>query len=121
MVVRDVTRQEVDMNAKSGLTCLAIGLLGLSLVAALSIGLRAQRDGVTVQAHVAGMQLQGMAEADESSAAPDPDKAAFCRPGDSRCQPPKQELALAVSFDRQPQDSKALVAPLDVAPRKSQR
>jgi hypothetical protein len=109
------------MNATSGRTCFAIGLLGLSLAAALWVGLRAQHSGVTVQAHVAGMQLQGMAEADETAVAPDAEKAALCVPRDSRCQPPKQELALAVAFDRQPYDVKALVAPLDEAPRKSQK
>lgn len=109
------------MNAKSGPTYLAIGFLALSLAAALSIGLRAQHDGLTVQAHVAGMQLQGTADADQDAVAPDTDKAALCAPRDSRCQSPKQELALIGSFDRQPQDTKALVAPLDEMPHKSQK
>ena len=80
-VVLEATR-ESEMNTTSGRTCLILALLSLSLAAAMSIGLNARHNGVTVQAHTAVMQLQGGPEADEGSVAPDADeddKSVTCR------------------------------------------
>jgi hypothetical protein len=107
------------MNAKTGRICLGVALLSLSLTAALWVGLSAQNDGVTVQAHTAGMQLQGMAEANGASVTSEGDKAALCAPRDQRCQPREQELVLALSNDHHQSESKALGAALDETPRKS--
>ncbi len=107
------------MNANAGRTCLAIALLSLSLAAALSVGLRALHQGVSAQAHTASMHLQSMAEEDDGSVAPNGDKDARCAKRDQRCRPEHQEVVLALSDDRQPQDGKALVAPLDETPHKS--
>lgn len=104
------------MTTTSGRTCLILALLSLSLAAAVSIGLNARYDGVTVQAHTAGMQLQGGPEADEGSAALDADegdKSATCAQRASHCATPKQELALLLSEDRQPHESKTFAAPGD--------
>ena len=130
------------MNAKSGRICLLLALLSLSLAAALSIGLNARHSGVTVQttmnAHVAMMQLQGSSEAspelDEGTVAPESeadagDKTALCAQHDPHCPSLKQKLALALSEDRQPhesradesraQESKTFAAPSDEIPSKS--
>ena len=99
------------MNTTLGRTCLILGLLGLSLAAALSVDLKARQDGVTVQAQMAStMLLQGGAE-DEASAVPDVDandKLASCSEHD--CPTPKQEFAFVLSEDRQPLESKQFVA-----------
>ena len=104
------------MTTTSGRTCLILALLSLSLAAAVSIGLNARYDGVTVQAHTAGMQLQGGPESDEGSAAPDADegdKTVACAQAAPYCPSPKQELALLLSEDRQPHESKTFAAPGD--------
>ena len=109
------------MNVKSGQTCLVLALLCLSLAAALSIGFSAQRSGVTVQAHVATMQLQGLTEAGEGSVAPDTDKGdntALCAQHDPQCPSVKEELTVAVVEDRQAHQSKAFGASSDELPAK---
>jgi len=110
------------MNTTSGRTCLILALLSLSLAAGMSIGLNARHTGVTVQAHTAVMQLQGGAETDEGSVAPDADeddKSVTCSQRASHCPSPKQELALVLSEDRQPHESKAFRAPGDQVQPKS--
>jgi hypothetical protein len=106
------------MNAKIGRRHLAVAFLGLSLIVALAIGLRAQNGGVTVQAHTAGMQLQGMPDTDDESAAPEGNKVGRVQ-RDQDSQTDKQELVAALSHDRLPQDSKARGAPLDQQPLKA--
>jgi hypothetical protein len=109
------------MNAKSGQTCLVLALLCLSLAAALSIGFSAQRSGVTVQAHVATMQLQGFAEPGEGSEASDTEKGdhtALCAQRDPQCPSVKEELTLALVEDRQAHESKAFGASSDEVPAK---
>jgi hypothetical protein len=109
------------MNRKFGHTCLVLALLSLSMAAALWIGFSAQRSGVTVQAHVASMQLQGFSETDESSVAPDTDegeKSAACAPRDPHCPSAKQELTIALAADRPAHESKAFAAPSDEIPAK---
>jgi hypothetical protein len=109
------------MNRKFGQTCLVLALLSLSLAAALWTGLSAERKGLTVQAHVASVQLQGSSEADEGSAAPDADeteKSAACTPSDPHCPSVKQEFALAQAEGRQAPESKAFAAPSDEIPAK---
>lgn len=109
------------MNRKFGQTCLVLALLGLSLATALWIGLNAQGHGLTVQAHVASMQLQGFSEPDEGSAAPDADeteKGAACTPSDPHCPSLKQEFALAQAEDRPAPESKAFAASSDEVPAK---
>jgi len=117
------------MKTSFGRTCLILALLSLSLAAAVSVGLHAGIDGITIQAHTAGMQLQGSADSDEVAAAPDADegdRTAACTQRD--CQAPKQELALArinqePVFTRiaapQPQEGKAFTAPGDDVQPKS--
>ncbi|MBX9778638.1 MAG: hypothetical protein K2Y71_30065 [Xanthobacteraceae bacterium] len=98
------------MNATTGRTCLILGLLCLSLAAALSVDLKVRHDGETVQARMAStMLLQGSTE-DEASAAPDVDendKLASC--SGRHCQLSKHELALVLAEDRQI-ESKQFVA-----------
>jgi hypothetical protein len=106
------------MSANIGRRHLAVALLGLSLIAALAIGFRAQSGGVTLQAHTAGMQLQGMADADDNSAAPEGNKVGRVQ-RDQDSQTDKQELVVALSHDRLPQDSMARGAPLDQQPLKA--
>ena len=99
------------MNAIFGRTCLTLGLLCLGLAAAVSIDLKARHDGVTVQAQMAStMLLQAAPDSDEASVAPDSDeseKLASCTERD--CATPKQEIALALTDDRQARESKAFV------------
>jgi hypothetical protein len=103
------------MKTTFGRTCLVLGVLGFALAAALAVDLRARHDGLAVQAHVAStMLLQSSPDDDESSAAPDTDEGnrrASCAQHD--CPPPKQEVALALTSDRQAYESKAFVAPGD--------
>jgi hypothetical protein len=98
------------MNATFGRTCLTLGLLCLSLAAALSVDLKARHDGVTVQARMAStMLLQSSPDSEEVSAEPDSDEGnriASC----TDCPTPKQALAFAVTDDRQQIESKAFVA-----------
>jgi hypothetical protein len=105
------------MKATFGRICLILGLLCLSLAAAVSIGLDARHDGVTILAHTAGMHLQDSADGDEIAAAPDDEGArtAACEQRD--CPAPKQEFALAQEFAPgrieaapQPHESKAFTA-----------
>jgi hypothetical protein len=112
------------MNAMSGRTCLTLALLSLSLAAAMSVGLKARYDGVTAQGHTAGMQLQSSPEADEGSAEPDvdeaqADKAMTCAQHASHGLPPKQELAFAVSEDRQTHEGQTSWVHGDELPPKS--
>jgi hypothetical protein len=117
------------MKTTFGRTCLILALLSLSLAGALSVGLKAQNDRPTVQAHifqaqVAGMQLQGSPDSDDDvAAAPEADESdrtAACTERD--CVTPKQELALARIVQEPvltrtdaplPNESKAFVAPGD--------
>lgn len=63
------------MTPTSTRICLALILLGL-VAAALFTGLRARHDGITIKAHIAAMQLQGMPEVEDHAAAvPDKDDA----------------------------------------------
>jgi hypothetical protein len=103
--------RESEMSATLGRTSLILGLLCLSLAAALSVDLKARHDGVTVQVRMAStMVLQGSPD-DEASVAPDvaeDDELASCT--QRNCPAPKQELAFVLSEDRQPLESKAFVA-----------
>jgi|SoiMethySBSTD1v2_1073268.scaffolds.fasta_scaffold4413025_1 hypothetical protein len=102
------------MNATFGRTCLVLGLLSLSLAAALSVDPKARHDGVTVHAQVAStMLLQSAPEDDdaEASVAPESDesvKLASC--GERDCPALKQEIALSLRDDRHSLESKAFVA-----------
>ena len=100
------------MNAIFGRTCLTLGLLCLGLAAAVSIDLKARHDGVTVQARMAStMLLQAAPDSDEASVAPDSDeseKLASCTERDCPTTL-KQEIALALTDDRQLLESKAFV------------
>jgi hypothetical protein len=112
------------MNTTSGRTCLILALLSLSLAAAVSIGLDARPTGMTMQAHTAGMQLQGDVDADEDSVAPDADededdKTVNCAQRASQCLSPKQQFAFVLSEDRRQNESKAFVALNDEIPPKS--
>jgi hypothetical protein len=107
------------MSANTARTYLAVALLSVSLAAALSVGLRAQNNGVTGWAHIAGMQLQGMADDENDSADAEGNKAGSSVQRDQRPQAQKQDLVLALSNDRQSQDTKTLGAPLDEPPRKA--
>jgi hypothetical protein len=114
------------MSVRNGLI---LALLGLSLAAAVSVGLNARHTGITIQSHTAGMQLQGSPDAEEVAAAPDADegdRTASCT--QRGCQAPKQELAL-VRIDQepvfaridvpQPHEGKAFAAPRDDVELKS--
>jgi hypothetical protein len=100
------------MNATFGRTCLVLGLLSLSLAAALSVDLKGRHDGVTVHALVAStMLLQSAPEDDEASVAPESEesvKLASC--GERDCPALKQEITLALRDDRHSLESKAFVA-----------
>ena len=92
---------------------LILALLGLSLVVAASIGLKARHDGVTLPVHTAGMQLQGIDDAAAAPDAEDGDKTTACTQRAPRCPTPKQELALLVPDDGQPHESKGSAASND--------
>ena len=99
------------MKTTFGRTCLILSLLGFALAAAVSVDLKARRDGVTVHAQVASMQLQGSPDEDQSAVAPEEDesnKSAACAQRD--CPTPKQDLALMLVDDRRAIESKAFVA-----------
>ena len=123
------------MKTTFGRTCLILALLSVSLAAAVPVGLKAQNDGITTQAHifraqVAGMQLQGSPDSDDDvAAAPDADESdrtAACTERD--CVAPQQELALARIVHEpaltrtdapQPNEGKAFSAPGDEVRPKS--
>lgn len=110
------------MKATFGRPTLILMLLSLALGAAVSTGVNARYDGVTVQAHIAGMQLQGGPATDEGSAAPDAaedDKVVTCAQPASHWVPPPREIALVLSEDRQPRKSKASAVPGEEIPSKS--
>ena len=94
------------MKPETSRICLALTLLGLT-VAALLTGLRAHRDGIAVEAHVAGMQLQAMPEADAAAATPD-----------EKIASPESLLTFAVVSGAIP-GGKALAITLDDHPAKS--
>jgi hypothetical protein len=98
------------MKATSGRTCVILALLSFSLAAAVSVGVNARHNGLTVQAHTASMQLQGSPDVDEGSVAPadEGDKAVRCTQRD--CMSEKVELALARAENPQPHEGKAFAA-----------
>ena len=92
------------MKATSGRTCVILALLSFSLAAAVSVGVNARHNGVTVQAHTASMQLQGSPDVDEGSVAPDADegdKTVTCTQRDCA---PEKVVALVRAENPQPHE-----------------
>ena len=102
-----------------------LALLTYSLAAAMTLGLKSLQTHMTAPAQSAAMQLQGASDDDENSVAPDADegsKTITCSQRD--CLPPKVELAIALTEETQPHESKAFegkafLARADDVPSKS--
>ena len=83
------------MKQETSRICLAVTLLALT-VAALLTRLRAEHDGVAIEAHIAGMQLQGMPETDTAADTPNADdKFARCPSAATSCASAELLLAFA--------------------------
>jgi hypothetical protein len=99
------------MNERSRRNWVILALLSYSLAATLSLGLKAMQSPLTAPAQTAEMQLQGGAENDEGSVAPDADEdtTAACVLRD--CPSMKEEPTLVLAEVPQSHESKAFVAP----------
>jgi hypothetical protein len=109
--------QETDMKQETSRICLAVTLLALT-VAALLTGLRAQHDGVAIEAHIAGMQLQGMPETDAAATPDEDDKFARCPITETSCAAPEALLAFAAVSGEIPGGKTSAIMP-DVSASKS--
>lgn len=107
------------MKERSRRTWLMLALLSYSLAAMLTLGLKSLQSNVTAPAETAAMQLQGAPDEDENSVAPDADegsKTVACTQRD--CGPLKVEVAIVLTEETQPHESKAYVVPAeDVRPK----
>jgi hypothetical protein len=100
------------MKQETSRICLAVTLLALT-VAALLTGLRAQHDGVAIEAHVAGMQLQGMPETDTAATPDEDDKFARCSIAATSCAAPESLLAFAAVSGETPGGKTSGIMPDD--------
>jgi len=109
---------ETDMRQEASRICLAVTLLALT-VAALLTGLRAQHDGVAIEAHVAGMQLQGMPETGTGATPDEDDKLARCPIAATSCASPESLLAFAVVSGEIPSGKASAIMPDDSGSKSS--
>jgi hypothetical protein len=98
------------MKGTSRRNYVPLALLSLALAAALTIGVSARSQGLTVKAHTAAMQLQSGPEVDELPAKPDQnDKSAACIQRDSLCSNSKPEAAYTLAQERQTPENKRVI------------